>query len=448
MAQQIVINQPANLAAQTRPKAPQRDKIIVFGVLMTLVCLGGFALWAGFVPLTEGVFATGTVVVDSNRKAIQHLEGGIVKKIKISNGSVVKAGDVLIELDETQIQAEINLLQTRQDSLQTLISRLQAERLGREQIVYPEDISARARDNAELRELVAVQDNLFVARNEQYEGQVQILRQRIGQLKEQIIGLESQMQSAKSEEKLLKDDLRTLQDLRAQQLTEQTAVNDKQRELAQLRGRIGGILSEIARNKIAIGEAEEQIIQVGRSQNQEVSDGLSEAQERLYGVEEQLTAKIDVLNRTKIIAPQNGIVMNLGIHTVGGVVQAARPIMEIIPQGDRLVIEARINATDVDNVYKGQTTRVRFSAFRMRTTPTLEATVDNVSADANIDENTQIPYYQVKVSVSAQEMEKMGEEQVLPGMPVEVLITGGDKTAFEYLLDPILFVFNRALIEE
>ncbi len=445
--QPLMVPQQSPLEEGTqRPAEAHRDKIIVFGTLSTLVCLGGFFLWAFFVPLTEGVLAIGTVVLDSNRKAIQHLEGGIVKQIHVRNGDSVAAGEVLVELEPTQIEAELNLLQTRRDGLQVLINRLHAERLEQKEISFDSSITERLESN-HVQELINSQTDLFNARNEQYEGQHQILLQRVEQLREQRNGIESQIASTADEEALLQDDLRTLEELRKDQLADQSQLNNKNRELSQLQGRIGSLKAELARINVEIGETQEQIIQVKRSRSQEVSDELSEAQEQLYTIDEQISAKADVFKRTQIVAPQNGTVMNLSIHTVGGVVRAASPILEIIPDNDRLVLDGRITANDIDNVRQGQKTRVRFSAFRMRTTPTLDGTVERVSADVNIDEVTGQPYYSVRVLVAAFELAKM-DEVVLPGMPVEMLIRGGEKTAIEYLLDPILSTLDRALIEE
>ncbi len=432
--------------AAKRPAEAHRDKIIVFGTIATIVCLGGFFLWAFLVPLTEGILAVGTVVLDSNRKAIQHLEGGIVKKIHVRNGDSVKSGEILLELEPTQIEAELNLLQTRRDGLQVLVDRLHAERLEQVEITLNKSITERLNSD-HVQELIKNQTDLFNARNAQYKGQHHILLQRVEQLREQRNGIDSQIASTADERELLQDDLKTLKELRKEQLTDQSQLNDKSRELFQLLGRIGSLNAELARINVEIGETQEQVIQVRRSRSQEVSDELSEAQEQLYTIDEQISAKADIFKRMQILAPQDGTVMNLGIHTVGGVVRAASPILEIIPDNDKLVVDGRIMANDIDNVFQGQQTRVRFSAFRMRTTPTLDGIVENVSADVNMDEVTGQPYYTVRVSVTSEELAKM-DEIVLPGMPVEILISSGEKTAIEYLLEPILSTLDRALIEE
>lgn len=424
-----------------------RDVVMRRGIIVIVIALGGFLAWATLAPLTEGVVATGTVVVDTEHKTIQHLEGGIVEKLYVREGSEVKAGDVLVELSETQSRAQLELLESRYYGRLAEIDRLNAERLLQEEISFSDELLAR-RDEPVIADTLLVQENLFEVRRRQYRGQIEVLRHRIGQLEEQIRGLDASREALLREQGLIKQDLESLLALRDQQLIDEGVLIARQREYEQNVGKLGSIAADIAATRVAIGETRQEILQIEHGWGTEVSDQITSAQQEWFETRERIAAVQDVLQRTTIVAPQDGKVIGLSVHTLGGVIPAGSPIMNIVPSEDRLMVEGQVRPTDVDNVYPGQNARLRFSAFTWRTTPQVEGTVERVSADAFRDEEAGTSYYIARIVVPEDEMAKLGDVIVGPGMPVDIMFTGSDRTAMSYLIDPLTDILDKALVEE
>ena len=439
---------PEEEAEQVKPLVG-KDQVIRFGIYVALMGLGGFFLWAAFVPLSEGVIASGQVAVETQRKTVQHLEGGIIARLNVQEGSTVHAGDVLIELDETQAKARFDLLQTRYFTTQALFNRLAAERDQLDTVFYDAELLAeRAQNNETVEEIIEQQNNLFVARREQTEGQIAIQEQRIGQLQRQIEGLQSQLSAKRNERVLVEEDLRNFENLRRSNLVDMTTLLNKRKEITQIDGELGRFVADIARAEIAISEAQLELLQIRRTLRQDVSQEILAAQEQLFELREQLAATEDVLKRTLIRAPQSGTVLGLRIVTEGGVIPPAEPIMEIVPSADRLVVEAQIRVTDIDNVFPGQRVRARFVAFQQRTTPEVNGEISSVGADAQLDSVTNESFYLAKIDFPQTEMARLEGLDVIPGMPVELFVEGGERTALQYLVSPIADVARRALTEQ
>lgn len=424
-----------------------RDPVMRWGVATLVVTLGGFLLWAIFAPLQEGVLADGAVVVDTEHKTVQHLEGGIVERLHVREGSEVKAGQLLIELSETRARAELERLESRYYGRMAEFDRLNAERLSRERIEFSEELLAR-RDEPRVATLLGVQEDLFEVRRNEHQGEVKILRHRIQQLEEQARGLEASQGARQREQALIERDLENLEALREQQLVDESLLIARQREYEQGVGAIGNNAADIAATRVAIGETRQQIIQLQNTLRTEVSDRLIAAQQELLETRESIVAVRDVLRRTRIRAPQDGKVIGLTAHTLGGVVQAGNPIMNIVPSQDRLMVEGRVRPTDIDNVFPGQEARLRFSAFSWRTTPELTGKVERVSPDAFQNRDTGQSYYVARIRAPEDELAKLGDVEVEPGMPVDIMFTGGARTAMQYLTAPLSDILNKALVEE
>ena len=439
------INMP--FEKKSGPELIEQDKIIRFGVLALIIGLGGFIIWAAFVPLAKGVVATGTVVVDGNRRTIQHLEGGIVGAIHVRDGSQVKAGDVLIELDQTQVSAQRDLFRLRYYTNLAMFNRLEAERLGAIEITYSPEILAQENDPQILR-IIDVHQNLFEARSSQIEGQTSILEQRISQLKKQIEGLKAEGAARITEAGLITEELTRTESLQKRGLIGMPQVWEGQKALAQAEGAIGRSNADVSAAEVAIGEAQLEIIQLSRTRQEEVANKTLEVQEQVFELKEQLVAVEDVFDRTLIKSPQDGTVFGLQIFTVGGVVPPASPILEIVPTNDRLVVEAQIKITDVDNVIEGMSVRVRFSSFKSRTIPVLNGEIISITADAFKDEQSGESFYLARIGISDDELARINDLTVVPGMPVVVMIEAGNRTAFAYLLDPITSTLRKSLTEE
>ena len=424
-----------------------RDTVMRWGVATVVVTLGGFLLWAGFAPLQEGVLADGAVVVDTEHKTVQHLEGGIVERLHVREGSEVKAGQLLIELSETRARAELERLETRYYGRMAEFDRLNAERLSRERIDFSEELLAR-RGEPRIATLLAVQEDLFEVRRNEYQGEVEILRHRIQQLEEQIRGLEASQGARQREQALIEEDLENLEALRERQLVDESLLIARQREYEQGLGAIGNNAADIAATRVAIGETRQQILQLQNTLRTKASDQLIAAQQELLEIRERIVAVRDVLRRTRIRSPQDGKVIGLTAHTLGGVVQAGNPIMNIVPSQDRLMVEGRVRPTDIDNVFPGQEARLRFDAFSWRTTPELTGKVERVSPDAFQNRDTGESYYVARILAPEEELAKLGDVEVEPGMPVSIMFTGGARTAMQYLTAPLSDIVNKALVEE
>ena len=424
-----------------------RDGVTRKGIAVLVVALGGFIAWASLVPLTEGVVASGSVVVDTAHKTIQHLEGGIVEELYVREGSVVKAGDILIKLSETQTRAELDLLESRYYGRRAAIDRLNAERVLSEEVEFSKELLAR-RDEPQIADILAIQQDLFEVRRRQYQGQIEILRHRIEQLEEKIRGLGASHKALVREQALIEQDLSSLQALYDRKLIDESSLIARRREYEQSLGDIGRITAEVAAARVAVGEARQEIIQLEHNFRTEVSNRLTDAQQEWFETRERLAAVRDVLRRTSIVAPQEGKVIGLTAHTVGGVVSPASPILNIVPSEEQMMVEGQIRPNDVDNVYPGQEARLRFSAFKQRTTPEVSGQVERVSPDAFLNEETRETYYVVRIRVPEEELAKLGEVTIGPGMPVEIMFTGGQRTAMQYLSDPLVNILEKALVEE
>lgn len=425
----------------------EADKAARFGMWAVIIGFGGFMLWAMLAPLSEGVVASGSVMVDGKRKTIQHLEGGIVSAIHVKEGTHVNAGEILIELDNIQSNAQHELLQVRHDNHLAVLSRLNAERINADKVIYAPDLMARLSD-PRVAQLIDIQNDLFVARQAQMEGQISILKQRSEQIKEQIQGLREEQKAKNEEITYIKDELSRLEELDKENLVGLPRLLAQKKALSQAVGAAGKLKASMGAAKVEKGKAELEIIQLQKDRQQEIAEMILKNQEKYYEVQEQLVAMADVLKRTVVRAPQAGKVMGLNVWTIGGVIPPGASLLEIVPDERRLVVEARIRVTDIDNVLIGMPARVRLSGLRQRTTPELAGQVEDVSADTLLDDATQERYYVAKIAVTEQEFARITDNEIVPGMPVEILIRAGSRTALEYFMNPIMDVLRRAMNED
>ena len=359
----------------------------------------------------------------------------------------MQAGDVLVDLQDTQARAERERLDTRTVGLRAELARLQTERADREEIAFAAELQNR-RDESEVAVLLATQRDLFGVRRREYRGQIDLLRHRIEQYEERIRGLAASRAAHEREQVLIERDVDILRGLHARQLADEGTLIARQREAEQTAGRIGSLTAEIAAARVAIGETRQEMLQVEHTRHTEVADRLSAAQQEWYAVRERLVAVEDILHRTQIVAPQAGKVIGLTAHTVGGVITPGEAILHLVPADTPLIVEGRIRPTDIDRVQAGQTARLRFSAFSARTTPTVQGRVERVSPDAFQDEATREAYYAARITVPEAEVAKLGEVTLEPGMPVDVLVEGEQRTAWQYLTAPLVDIVEKAWVEE
>lgn len=420
---------------------------IIAGLLTLSVMIGGFVGWASLTPLNSYVMGQAVLVVESSRRDVAHLEGGIVRQIHVRDGTEVKEGDPLLTLDPVRATAALQIVRGQIDANLILLARLRAEVSESPTIEVDEDILGRARSNRDLADLVRGQTEIFNARRAFMNGQVAVLRQRIQQINSQITGFTAQEQARLRQMGFLQEELDGVNVLLRLGLAPRIRALALSRDLARLQGEQGEYLSTVARSHQQIGEADLQILQVERSFKEEVTKLLQDTQNILREQQERLIANQDVVRHLEIRAPTAGIVVGSTVFTPGGVVVPGRTLMQIVPSLDSLVIEAQIAVQDIEVVYDGQIAQIRFPALPQRTLPTLTGHVIHVSADRLTDERTGQSYFKVRLKPDAESLEKIVERRLVAGMPAEVSIATGQRTAGRYLLDPFIDAMHRSMRE-
>ncbi|MFH0297252.1 HlyD family type I secretion periplasmic adaptor subunit [Bradyrhizobium sp. 31Argb] len=420
---------------------------LVVGLVVVLVVAGGFGGWASTVPISGALIAPGSVVVDSNVKKVQHPTGGVVGEVRVRDGDLVKTGDIVVRLDETVVKASLAIVVKTLNGLYARAARLEAEQQGRDRIVFPKVLADRAED-PDVRDVLASETKLFEVRVNGRIGQRAQLRERVTQLKEEIEGLRAQEVAKDKEIELVQQELVGVRQLYDQRLVQLTRLNTLERDAARLAGERAQYIAARAQAKGKITETELQIIQVDKDMLAEVSKDLRETNDKIGEfVERKVTAE-DQLRRIDIRAPQDGMVLQSTVHTVGGVITAGDAIMMIVPQADALSVEAKVNPQDIDKLQIGQKTLLRLSAFNQRTTPEISGVVTRVSADVTTDQRTGQSFYTIRVSMPPDEIKRLGDVKVIPGMPVEAFVQTGDRTMLSYLMKPLSDQFMRSFREK
>jgi HlyD family secretion protein len=420
---------------------------IVIGVAVVAFLALGVGGWASTAEISGALIAQGSLVVDSNVKKVQHPSGGVVGEVRARDGDHVKAGDVLIRLDETVTRANLAIITKSLNELFARKARLSAERDGADAVAVPKELANRAND-ADVQEALASERKLFDLRRKARFGQKNQLQERIKQLQEQITGLTAQQDAKSKEMTIINQELQGVRDLWARNLVQISRLTSLEREEARLQGEHGQLIASAAEAKGKIAETELQILQVDQEFTSDVAKELRETESKIGEyVERKVTAE-DQLQRTDLRAPQDGIVFQSTANTVGGVITAGDPVMLIVPEADNLLVEAKVEPKDIDQVQLGQPVVLRFSAFNMRTTPELNGTVVRVAADTSTDQRTGQSYYVVRISMPADEIAKLGEVKLTPGMPVEAFIQTGERTMLSYLVKPLHDQLKRAFREK
>ncbi len=430
--------------SQDQKLAPtETRRVVLAGLAVICLTFGGFFGWAAYAELSSAVIASGTVMVDSNRKAIQHVEGGIVKDILVRNGDAVRGGALLLRLDETRAKASLAILQSKLDQALAAEARLLAERDRAEAIVYPAALLGR-REEPQLAGILRGQDSLFQARLATLAGETEIYEQRIAQVGEQISGYRAQQKSKSTQIDLINEELTGLKTLLAKGFAEKPKVLTLEREAARLGGERGELVADVAAAKTSISEARLQILQLEKDFRERVEQELREVRAEVFDLSERVAASQFVLDHLEVRAPEDGVVVGLQVYASGQVVKAGQTILELVPVDDQLIVEAKIRPFDIDNLTPGQDADVLFTAFPQRTTPRLSGSVVYISADRFEDERSGEAYYLARVFVSDGEAARLGEHKLSPGMPADVMIKTGERTALDYLIQPLRDSIMRA----
>jgi HlyD family secretion protein len=406
------------------------------GLAAAVILAGGIGGWAATAEIAGAVIAPGSLVVDSNVKKVQHPTGGVVGELHVRDGDQVKTGALLIRLDETVTRANLAMVLKSLDELAARQARLEAERDDEPQLIFPEDLSARAADPAVSR-VLAGERRFFELRRAARAGQKAQLNERILQIKEQIRGIEEQVVAKASEIAFINQELEGVRDLWHKKLIPITRVTALERDAARLRGERGALVASVAQAKGKITETQLQILQIDQDLRSEVSKELAEIRAKSSELIEKRVAAEDQLKRIDIRAPQDGRVHQLAVHTVGGVISAGEVIMLVVPGSDVLTVEARIAPQDIDQIRVGQNAVLRFTTFNQHTTPEINGEVSLVSADITQDQAKGISFYTVRIMLPDGEIVRLNGAKLVPGMPVEAFIQTGERTAISYLIKPI-----------
>jgi len=427
-------------------KASIRSHLLA-GMAAAALLVVGAGGWAGTTEIAGAVVAPGVVVVDSNVKKVQHPTGGVVGKLNVQDGDRVKAGDILVQLDDTITRANLAIVTKGLDELAARKARLEAERDGTDAIVFPPQLLARENDPA-VSVALANERKLFELRRSARLGQKAQLRQRITQLQDEIRGLSAQQDAKAREIALIGKELEGVRELWKNNLVQITRMTALERDAARLEGERAQLMAAVAQAKGKIAETELQVIQIDQDLSSEVAKDMREVDAKFGEFVERKVAAEDQLKRIDIRAPQDGVVLESKVHTVGGVIPAGDAIMLIVPETDNLMVEAKVNPHDIDKVQVGQSAVLRFSAFNLRTTPEINGTVTRVSADTTMDQRTGQNYYTTRIAMPKSEMARLGDVKLIPGMPVEAFVQTGERTVMSYLIKPLQDQFTRAFREK
>lgn len=411
------------------------------GNLLVCCFVLGLGTWSTFAPLQSAAIAFGAVESESSRKTIQHLEGGLIREIRVADGDVVRAGQVLISLDDTKARAEVDSLQGQLWDATAREERLQAEQQGLERVSFA------LNENLAAAAVFARQKDIFETRRQVYQSQVAVVREKRLQVEKEIVGLQAQGTAASQRAAIVREEAAMVAELVNKGLERRPRLLNLQREMADIDGRRGEITAQISRAQQVISESQATLLKLESDRQNEVAQSLREAQNQIFQLRERLRTADDQLSRAQIKAPEDGVVTELRVHTPGGVIGAGSPVMDLVPLQDRLIVTARVRPEDIDVVHTGLKADVHLLPYNQRRVPRLEGIVTHVSADRLIDKRTDQPYYAAKIRVQDPRIAE-GGVQIIPGMPTQVFIKTGHGTVALYALRPLLDSFNNAFRED
>lgn len=397
----------------------------------------GVGGWASTTDIAGAVIAAGQLVVESTVKKVQHPTGGVVAELFVHEGDHVRAGDVVVRLDEIQTRSELDVILKSLDENTARRARMEAELSGIERVVFPASLMARTND-PEVAHLLRTEADLFFVRKAAREGQKSTLREQTG-LREQIAAKDKELD-------WIRQELVGVHELWRKNLVQFTKVVQLERDAARIAGERGALVASIAQTEL-------KILQVDEDMRQEVGKDMADIRAKTSELAEKRVAAEDKLKRVDIRAPQSGVVHQLNVHTVGGVIAppsvSAEPIMLIVPEADNLIVEAKVQPKDVDQLHVGQLATLRFSAFNQRTTPELNGVLSMVSADVAVDQKKpDQSYYVIRIKVSDDEIARLGAVKLVPGMPVEAFVKTDERTVASYLVKPFKDQVMRAFREK
>ena len=427
--------------------ATRTGRIAAAGYVTIVAFVGGFGFWAATAPLAGAAIAPGIVAAAGQNINIQHLEGGIIREVRLREGERVRAGEPVIVLDSTVAEAQLNRLVKQMVALQAKGWRLEAERDGAENFSMPDSFSAPGNKMEHLA-IVSEQQKEFAARLARYRAELEILAQRVAALKEAIEGLNAQKKAGVDQLAIVREEVNRKKELLEKGLTNRSEYTALLRSEAELIGQVGALQSQIASSATQIVEARQQTERLTTTRVEQAVGELNTVRASIADLEEQVRAAQSVLERTVIRAPADGIIVKTAYTAPGSVIRPGEPVIQMLPTTRELIIEAQVRPQDIDLLRIGQEASMLFSALNARTTPQVPGTVFYISADRLIDETNGLPYYTARLKITENLPPEIGVDQIYPGMPVETFIRTGERTFVEYLLQPLVDSFARAFREE
>jgi len=441
------MSQPQPIGQSDWPVVKTGDTFYrIVGLLIIVLCFGLFGSWAALAPLERAAFAPGTVKVASNKKTIQHLEGGTVKRILVQDGEAVMVGDLLVELDSSQLVAQLDIFTHQLMQAKIIAKRFLAEQ--QQKLVVDVSSLSLSKSDERTQVMLANQQDLLIARATAMAGRVNVLQQRIRQLESNRSGLIKQNNTTRMLLASYRSDLNDQNELLKEGYAQISRVRDLERNISSLNGDVAKVNSSIDALDMQVNETKLNIAQLSKDHRAEVVQQLAETNMAINELQEKKSILAEKITRTLILAPVTGHVLNMTLHTVGGVVVQGRPILDIVPYQDKLIVEAQIAINDIDSVTVGSNADIRFSVFNEVKATEIEARVEYISADRLVPETGGYPYYLARLEVTDQGMIALQGHTLIPGMPAEVLINTGTRTLLQYLLQPALDAYSRSFIEE
>lgn len=424
------------------------NRHLFVGVVVALVLVAGLGGWSAYANIAGAVISSGTIVVEGQRKKVQHKEGGIVGAIHVKEGDRVTAGQPVVTLDDKLPRANLGIVSKQIDKLEVRIARLSAERDGKPQINFSVSTLARAATEVDVASAIAGEKSLFAARREILQAQRSQSDERVRRLQEEIAGLIAQRDAKKEEIDFIEEELSGLEKLHKDGHVTLTRIIALKRQRTRLKGELGQLIASIGSAHGRIAEVKIQLTQFEQQSLAEVARDLRDAEGQINELQERKTVAEDQLQRLDIVAPVLGFVHELRVHTVGGVIPPGETVLSVIPADESLFIQARVSPVDIDQLYVGQKANVRFTAFNQRTTPEFTGYIEKISPDLSTNPNTGESYYTLRLRYEIPKNLPDGAFQVVPGMPVEVLVQTGDRTALSYFVKPLSDHIARVFREE
>lgn len=426
---------------------PSPKPVALMGYILIFITFGVFGSWAAVAKLDSAVVAPATISLEGNRRVVQHFEGGIVEEILVTEAGTVTQGDVLVRLSSIEARSNLEVFSTRLDVARLVEARLLAERALEDEVVFPEDVLSR--NSQSVSSVLADQKDLFSDRRLILKSQEDILLARVEQIKVQIEGLEIQKGAFERRIANYTEMLVRMRDGETRGLIQGNQLSQREDELIEIEANLGQVISDIAQARASIGETELQALQLKQEYRERASTELEQVRAEISELMERRKVADDVLDRTEIRAPGSGTIQNLKVHTVGSVIRPGEVLMELVPEDEELIVNARVSPIDVDNVAVGLMTEVRFTAFKTKLIPIMLGTVDTVSGDVITPDNAnEQPYYLARITVDENDIPAEIKDRLSAGMPADVVITTGERTVIDFIASPLMDAVRKSMIEE